>query len=69
MKVQANAAPGKRAKAIPGYDACEFKPLIRRLIRRIVIWLSNIVASPNDEGPNELPSPSLTVSWSLSIIS
>jgi hypothetical protein len=63
MKVQASAVLEKRAKATPGYDACSFKPLMEPRIRRSVIWLNTIVALPNDEGPTERPSPSLTVSW------
>jgi len=63
MKVLANASQGKRAKAIPGYDASSFRLLIQRLTRSSVISLSNIVASPNDEGPNERLSLSLIVSW------
>ena len=34
----ANVYPGKRAKAIPGYDACSFRRLIPLLIRSAVIW-------------------------------
>src|SRR6266480_4652976 len=67
MNVLANDSQGRRARAISFYDACSCRLLIRPLIRSNAIWLSNIAESPNVAGPNELLSPSLTVSWSLSI--
>jgi hypothetical protein len=53
-----------RHPAISFYDACLCRLLIRPLIRSIAIWLNTIAESPNGAGPNELPSLSLTVSWS-----
>lgn len=58
-----------RHPAIPGYDVSWFRPLIPHLTRSGVIWPNNIVALRNEEEANGLQSPSLTVSWSLSITS
>jgi len=54
-----------RHPAIPGYDACSFRPLIPPRIRSAVIWGNSIVALPNGEEPNGQLSRSLTVSCSL----
>jgi transposase len=42
-----------RHPAIPGYDASWFRLPIQPLARSNATWLNNIVALPNDEGPNE----------------
>jgi hypothetical protein len=58
-----------RHPAIPGYGVSWFRQLIQHLTRSGVIWPNNIVALRNEEEANGLQSPSLTVSWSLSITS
>ena len=43
----ANVYPGKRAKAIPGYDACSFRRLIPLFISSADVKGNSIVALPN----------------------